>query len=65
MLVLVSLALLQFFPVRGELVEQVVNDVRLEDLHSEGVGQLLGVSFDFHVEGENRGVSATQRIHGT
>lgn len=51
MLVLVPLVLPQLFPVRGELVEQMVNDVRLEDLHSERVGQLLSISFNFYVEG--------------
>jgi len=59
-LVLVSLALLQFFPVVGEFVEQVINNVRLEDLHTLRVCQFLRVLFDFHVKREDRSVSANK-----
>jgi len=57
-LVLVPLALLQLLSVSGEFVEQVVNDVRLEDLHAQRVRQLLRVPLDLHVERENRRVPA-------
>lgn len=59
-LVLVPLALLQFVPVGDEFVEQVVNNVRLEDLDSQRVRQFLRVPLDFHVERENRGVSTNR-----
>lgn len=61
MLVFVPLALLQLLSVSGELVEEVVDDVCLEDLNPEGVGQLLSISFDLHVEREDRRVSVIKR----
>lgn len=42
--------LLEFFPVGHKFVEEMVDDVGLEDLDAQGVGQLLGVPFDFYVE---------------
>lgn len=60
MFVLVPLALLQLLSVSGELVEEVVDDVRVEDLDPEGVGQLLGVFLNLHVERKYRGVSVPE-----
>lgn len=61
-LVLVSLALLQFLPIIGEFVEQMVNNVGLEDLDVERIRELLRVPLDSHVERKNRGVSADKLI---
>ena len=46
MLEFLSLALFQFFTVGGELVEQVVNDVRRKYLYAEIVRHFLCVTFD-------------------
>jgi len=56
--VLVPLALLQFLPVIGEFVEQVINNVSLEDFDAQRICELLRVPLDFHIKRENRGVSA-------
>lgn len=56
MLELLLLLLLQLGAVGDEAVEQVVNDVRLEDSHTDRVGHLLRVSFDLHIERQNNGV---------
>ena len=52
--VLIALALSQLLLVLGEAIEEMVDDVRLEDLDAEGVGELLGVALDLHVERQNR-----------
>lgn len=46
MLELFSLLLLEFLSVGSEFVEQVVDDVCREYLHTELVCQLLGVALD-------------------
>lgn len=56
-LVLVPLALLQLFPISGELVKEMIDYVCLEDLYTHRVGQLLCVFFNFHVESQNCCVS--------
>lgn len=61
---------LEFLPLFGlkliteghEFVEEVVNDVRLENPHAEGVGHVLSVSLDLHVEGKNDGVPVRKKI---
>lgn len=57
--VLELLALLAFQLVAecGELVEQMVDDVGLENLHAQRVGQILCVTLDLHIERQNGGVS--------
>lgn len=65
MFVLVPLALLQFFPVVGEFVEQVINNVSLEDLDAQRVREFLRIPFDLYVERENRGVSANKTPIGS
>lgn len=59
---LVPLTLLQFLPVGGEFVEQVVNNVSLEDLDTQRVRQFLRVPLDLHVERENRRVSVSKLV---
>lgn len=53
----VAFAGLQLFTVGHEFVEQVIDNVGLEDLDAQMIGQILGVTLDFHVEGEDCGIS--------
>lgn len=55
-----SFSLLQFLAVFHEAVEQMINDVGLEDLHPDTVGQFLGVSFYFDIESQNCSVSGKE-----
>lgn len=55
------LALFQFLPVRHELVEEMVDDVRLEDFDTERIGKFLGIFFDLHVKSQYSGVSERRK----
>lgn len=57
MLEFVAFLALQLLAIVGELIEQMVDDVGLENPHAQRVGQFLCVAFDLDVERQNRGVS--------
>ena len=54
----VPLLLFELLPVLHELVEKMVNDVRLEDLDAQRVRQVLSVTLDLHVESQYRRIPA-------
>lgn len=58
MLVFIAFTLLQLLSIRGELVEEMVNNIRLENFNSKGIGQFLGVSLYLYIECEDGGISA-------
>lgn len=57
---LLALLALQLVAEAGELIEQMVDDVGLENLHAQRIGQILCVTFDLHVERQNGGVSVVR-----
>lgn len=57
MLVFIAFTLLQLLSIRGELVEEMVNNIRLENFNSKGIGQFLGVSLYLYIECEDGGIS--------
>lgn len=60
-LVLLLLLFLVVFPVFGEGVEQVVNDLGAEDPYTQTVSHLLRVSFNLHIERQYHCVPAADK----
>lgn len=51
----------QFVTVAGELIKQMVDNVGLEDFHTQRIGHILCVTFDLNIKRQNRSISAQQK----